>query len=184
MSSDFSFRNRGYIDHFYEDIGYTDGVFSNRAFFTQAAFIELGDVPLRVELSTDPKVLALAKVADKDVTIDDAKLTAAQLKATMEIDAVPVSSQVVPELGKTYGLRVIAYRFSGSVPPVTAKSSLIELRFLSLNADKRDDLTLVFRILSKDENGGLTIVWQELRRAAAPKLKLGKGQPLLDFRLL
>ena len=184
MSSDFSFRNRGYIDHFYEDIGYTDGVFSNRAFFTQAAFVELGDVPLRVELSADPKVLALAKVADKDVTIDDAKLTAAQLKATMEIDAVPVSSQVVPELGKTYGLRVIAYRFSGSVPPVTAKSSLIELRFLSLNADKRDDLTLVFRILSKDENGGLTIVWQELRRAAAPKLKLGKGQPLSDFRLL
>ena len=76
MSSDFSFRARAYIDHFYEDIGFTDGVFSNRAFFTQAAFVEMGDVPLSMALSTDHRILALGKVAIKDVTIDDAKLTA------------------------------------------------------------------------------------------------------------
>jgi len=135
-------------------------------------------------LSTDPRVLALGKVAMKDVTIGDAKLTATRLKATFQIDGVPISSQVIPEVGKSYGLRVIAYRFSGSVPPATTKSPIIELRILSLNVDKRDDLTLAFRVLSKDENGGLTIVWQEFRRLDAPKLKLGKGQALSDFRLL
>ena len=184
MSSDFSFRQRAYIDHSYEDIGFNEGVFSNRSFFTQAGFIELGDTPLDQKLVNDQRVAVLSKVADKDATIDDARVTASRLKATFQIDGVQVSWQVTPSVGNTYALRVIAYRFAGSVPPPTSGSSTTELRFLSLNADKRDDLTVAFRVLSKDENGGLTIVWKELRRTDAPKLKLTKGQPLSDFRML
>ncbi len=184
MSSDFSFRERSYIDHFYEDIGLAEGVFANRAFFTQAAFAELGDTPLAAGLANDERVLALAKVGVKDATTDDARLTAAHLKATFQVGGVQLRSQVVPAVGSTYALRVIAYRFAGNVPPPTAGSPMIELRFLSLDADKREDITLVFRVLAKDENGGLTVVWKEIRCVDAPKLKLAKGRPLSDFRLL
>lgn len=57
-----------------------------------------------------------------------------------------------------------------------------EMMFLSLAVDKRLDVILVFRILNRDEYGGLTIVWKELSRSDAAKLRFGKNQSMRDFR--
>jgi hypothetical protein len=57
-----------------------------------------------------------------------------------------------------------------------------EMMFLSLAFDKRLDMIVVFRILGRDEFDGLTIVWKELKRKDAAKIKFGKREVLKDFR--
>lgn len=67
----------------------------------------------------------------------------------------------------TYGLRVIAYR--GSI-----YRRMGGYRFDLLDGDKRIDVTLAFRVLSKDADGGITLLWREIARQDAPRLVMPK----------
>jgi hypothetical protein len=40
-----------------------------------------------------------------------------------------------------------------------------------LDGDKRVDVTLAFRVIRIGEDGSVTILWKELQRKEAPKLK-------------
>ncbi len=62
------------------------------------------------------------------------------------------------------------------------KTSAGELRFHTLSLDKRADVIIVFRIVRKAEDGTLTIVWKELDRKEAPKIKFPKGEKFADFK--
>lgn len=70
---------------------------------------------------------------------------------------------------KTFALRSIAYRgkFQRAVSGVTYN----EMEF-----DKRKDIVVVFRIVEKDANGDLTILWRELQTKDSPKIELTKEQ--------
>ena len=46
-----------------------------------------------------------------------------------------------------------------------------------MNYDKRNDVTVVFRVVEKDANGDLTILWKEISRKNSPEIKLdAKGK--------
>lgn len=182
MSSSFSFRQRAYIDAAYQDLEFVDGMFVSRGFFNQAAFAELGDTPIEEIDSNHSSILALTTIGTSDHYLDDARDTAKQLTFGLSANGITLSNKTMPEVGKTYALRVVAYKLDHFIPAFSPKSSLTELKFLSLSVDRRVDQTIVFRVVRKDEKNGLTIVWREIKSADAPRLKLGKGKSLSDFR--
>jgi hypothetical protein len=63
----------------------------------------------------------------------------------------------------TYALRVVAYR--GSI-----YRRMGGYKFDLLDGDKRIDVMLAFRVLSKDADGGITLLWREISRRSAPRL--------------
>lgn len=58
-------------------------------------------------------------------------------------------------LNAVYGMRTIAYR---------SKAKTVSL-------DSRRDITIAFKVIRKDENGNVILVWRKLRDEAAPRLR-------------
>ena len=180
-SSSFSFRNVGYAHPYYHDLGFNHGeVFSN-AFFSQGILVSLGDVPIE---GVTPGSDGLKFIRDFQTASDPggARIAAARLKAGMEFDGFIYSSSVRPAENTTYVLRSIAYNIANSLPVVSETTSASELRFHTLSIDKRADVIVVFRIVRRSEDGSLTVVWKELDRKEAPKIKFSKGEKFTDFK--
>jgi hypothetical protein len=67
----------------------------------------------------------------------------------------------------TYALRSIAYQG-------TIMRSIQTLTYNELDVDKRRDVIVVFRVVKRDADGSVTILWKELSNKNAPKLKENK----------
>lgn len=67
----------------------------------------------------------------------------------------------------TFALRSIAYR--GKFMRAVSGVSYDEMDF-----DKRKDVVVVFRVVEKDANGDLTILWKEISRKDSPVIKIDK----------
>jgi hypothetical protein len=180
-SSSFSFRTGNYTDTYYHDIGYNNDEFYSDAFFSQGIFVSLGDVPIeKVDLEHEAvKVLA----AQKPVTDPgEARASAIRYKTGFEQGGFLFAQHAKPAVNATYAVRTIAYRLQNSLPPITDGATMNELRFHSLGFDKRADQIVVFRVVRRAQSGTATIVWKELSRRDAPKIKFPKGAPLADFK--
>lgn len=180
-SSSFSFRTRAYSHLYYHDLGYNHGEIFSNAFFSQGILASLGDVPIE---NVTPSHAGLKFIFDFQTASEpgEARSTAARLKAGIEFGGLTYSSSVTPAENTTYALRSVAYNLDNSLPAVTETTSASELRFHTLSIDKRADVIIVFRIIRKGEDGTLTIVWKELDRREAPKIKFPKGEKLADFK--
>jgi len=64
----------------------------------------------------------------------------------------------------TYALRSIAYR--GRV-----MTSIKGVPYNELDFDRRRDIVVVFRIVQKDADGSISILWNQLSDKEAPKIK-------------
>ncbi|MFT3742655.1 MAG: hypothetical protein QM785_00030 [Pyrinomonadaceae bacterium] len=181
-SSSFSFRTGNYTDVYYHDIGYNNDEFYNNSFFSQGIFVSLGDVPIE---NVDLEHAAIKTLADQKPAVDaaEAKAASVRYKTGFEQNGFSVAQHVKPVPDTTYAVRTIAYRLDNSLPPVTDQSTMNELRFHSLGFDKRADQIVVFRVVRRAQSGTATIVWKELSRKDAPKIKFPKGAPLADFKL-
>lgn len=65
----------------------------------------------------------------------------------------------------TFALRSIAYR--GNI-----QRSISGVNYNELDFDKRKDVIIVFRIVEKDSNGDITILWKEISRQDSPVIKI------------
>jgi len=181
LSSDFSFREVGYTDGNYHDIGFDGQEFVSKAFFSQGIFVSFGDIPIR-EIGQENEALRYLAEFQPSVKQGEAKKAAKKFEYGFETKGFKYANRIAATEGTTYGLRIIAYKMGSSVPPPTANSSMIEMKFLSLQFDKRVDMTVVFRIIRKEANGGITIVWKELARSDAPSIKFAENEVLADFK--
>ncbi len=66
-----------------------------------------------------------------------------------------------------YALRVVAFR--GSI-----YRTFRGYRYNLLQGDKRIDMTVVFRVVGRHEDGSVTLLWKELDRRDAPKFQFPK----------
>lgn len=180
-SSSFSFRNLGYAHPYYSDLGFNQGEIFSNAFFSQGILVSLGDVPID---DVTPSREGLKFIFDLLPASDpgEAKKMAVKFKAGLENSGLRYSSSVTPAENTTYALRSIAYNIANSLPAVSDETSMSELRFHTLTLDKRGDVIVVFRIVRKGADGSLTIVWKELDRKEAPKIKFAKGEKFVDFK--
>jgi len=162
----FSFRTENYRIRHLGDLNYTGKSF--RAFGTLAhgIFVSLGDISLdKIDLKSGGLDF-LAKFQP-----------AADFKEAGEI-AVKLDKGIVNENftyknllpaaeNTTYAMRSIAYQG-------TIMRSIQGLTYNELEVDKRKDVIVVFRVVKRDADGSVTILWKELSNKNAPKLKENK----------
>lgn len=180
-SSDFSFRAKMYSDPKYHDIGFEHDQLVSDAFFSQGILVSLGDVPLDKVTLTDAGLSFLTHFQTA-ASPAEAKNVAAKLKEGVNAGEFTYSSHVKANDNTTYALRMIAYQFGNSLPPPSPRSTMLELKFLSLSYDERYDTVVAFRIVRREQDGSVTIIWKELGRRDAPKLKFAKGEEPYDFK--
>jgi hypothetical protein len=165
-SSFYSFREQEHTREITADIRLKDNHFISDGVLSQGILVVLGDVVLQnvTTQSAGMKFLNdyLPQTLNKEVQkqfLQTANGIASGGYRYGKI--VPVSENT------TYALRVIAYK--GSI-----FRTFRGFRFDLLEGDKRIDLTLAFRVVRQDKDGGLTLVWKELARRESPKLKFEK----------
>ncbi|MGI8467845.1 MAG: hypothetical protein ACR2N3_05280 [Pyrinomonadaceae bacterium] len=162
----YSFRRKKYISESLADIRYKDGFFISDPLLSQGIITALGDVPLeRISLANN-EVRLLAQYQpepqSRDATVQFKKIT----NGIKLGDYIYRNSWQAIE-NTTYALRVIAYHGAYYVP---FRGRLFNL----LDGDAREDIIVVFRLVRKDADGSLTLLWTELDRKDSPKLIVPK----------
>jgi len=162
----FSFRTENYRIRHLGDLNYTGKSF--RAFGTLAhgIFVNLGDVSLD---KIDLKSAGLDFLAKFQPAADfkEAGEIAGKLDAGIKNETFTYKNLLPAAENTTYALRSIAYQG-------TVMRSIQSLTYNELDVDKRKDVIVVFRVVKRDADGTVTILWKELSNQNAPKLKENK----------
>lgn len=164
--SSFSFRTENYRIQHLADLNYTGRSF--RAFGTLAhgIFVNLGDVPLE---KVDLKSVGLDFLTKFQAASDfkEAQEIAVKLDKGIENETLVYKNLLPVAENTTYALRSIAYQG-------TIVRTIQGLTYNELDIDKRKDVIIVFRVVRRDADGSVTILWKELSNKNAPKLKENK----------
>lgn len=179
-TSDFSFRTGKHTYAMFHDIGLNNDVFASDAFFTQGILVSLGNVPIE-NVHLGHKGLGFLAGLTPDSNPEAARLTAARISKGVEWGGYVYKNQI-PAAEGTFALRVIAYRLGNGLPRYHRLETTAEKKFLHMGSGGRDDVIVVFSVVGRGADGGLTIIWKELQRQDAPKLRFAKGEPLDDFK--
>jgi len=123
----------------------------------------LGNVPIEpIELSDEPlKYLVDIKPAE---TLTELSSLDRELVSGIQANGFLYRLGFYARIGHTFALRSIAFRRELTGPNNS--------RFDEFQLDKRHDVIVVFKVVEVDYAGNVTIVWKELSRRDAPKLKI------------
>jgi hypothetical protein len=172
----YSFRAKAYSDQAFFDLKLKDGNLITGSAISLGILTVLGDIPLENVSLTSDGMKFLAELKPETQQAESEKQMSG-VASGIEADGYRYSNKVKFEEQKTYGLRVIAYRVQSKVRILLVgdpENGFGSGSFPLNKYDKRDDLTIVFRIVRKEEDGNITILWKELSRAEAPKLIFSK----------
>ncbi len=166
-SSFYSFRTKEYSTSYRADIRLKDNFLISDGLLSQNILVSLGDISLEdVTLKSNGMKFLVSFVPEEwnySANKQSFEITRGVRKDLFEY------RKVLPALeNQTYGLRIIAYR--GSFYR-SFRGRIYDL----LAGDKRIDLVVVFRIIRKDSDSSVTLLWKELTRKKSPKLKYKKG---------
>lgn len=161
----YSFREREYSSSALADIRLKDGLLISDGYFSQNMLVKLGDVPLEsVSLTSSGMDFLTDFVPEtntKDATRQYIKLVRGIKVGKYEyIKAFPAAEN------RTYAMRLIAYK-------ANVESVYRGYIYNPLSGDERSDMIIAFRIIRKDKEG-ISLIWKELQRGKAPKLKLSR----------
>ncbi len=159
----YSFRVKNYRPWRLADLIYDGKNFLAFGQVSQGFIVKLGDTKLEDLTLRSPGMKFLT---DFSPATDPQKM--AQQNAAFA-DGVADGSvryaKIVPaEVGTTYVIRSIAYQ--ADVP-----REMEGLKFNEFDFDKRTDVIVAFRVLSKGDDGSVTILWRELRSVDAPVIE-------------
>ncbi len=161
-ATSYSFRKEKYRNAFFSDLALFDSKFQIVGINSLGFLTELGDVALeKLSLQTGG-----IKQLSEFVPSSDLKEIEKQYSATKKgfrvgnflyMNALPVKENVA------YALRCIAYKSK-----VYRRVNGFKVNLL--DGDKRVDVTLVFRVIRKHDDGSVSILWKQLNEKDAPKL--------------
>jgi hypothetical protein len=166
----FSFRKNVYVDYDLADVGFKDNRFFSLGAFSQGVLAVLGDVGIEDISLTSKGVDFLADFtpsANIEVVVKESK----QFEEGLKAGGINYQKVVDAEKDKTYILRVVAYNPYYPAPKLNNKSSFI----YPLGYDVRDDIVVAFRVVEKNDDGSVVLLWKELKRTEAPKILLPVG---------
>jgi hypothetical protein len=172
------------------DILYMDGALIAEGFFSNSIMTGLGNIPLNdISLTTS----GMKFLTDFSPTADlpAVKKQYSEISKGIITDNYAYSNRLLALPDMTYALRIIAYRngnnvmkrinrdrIMGAEPAADSKNMM----FLALKDDTRIDLTLSFRIIRKDTDGSITLIWKELSRKDSPEIIFPDDVELADFK--
>lgn len=169
-SSFYSFREKEYTTHYLADIRFKDGLLITDGLLSQNILVRLGDTPLQ-NLTTDSQGMKFL------VNFVPETLNTAATKQYVEIvkgiraDTYEYRKVLPASENMTYAMRIVAYR--GSFYR-SFRGWIYDL----ISGDHRIDLILGFRIVRKEADGSVTILWKEIDRKKSPKLKYDKKKEI------
>lgn len=159
--SSYSFRTENYRIRRLADIIYIDNSFQSAGVLLQGIFVKIGDVPLEnVNLQT--KGLKFLVNFQPEPNREKVRELDRKLSEGIISDGFQYRRGLSVTENTTYVLRSIAYNglYQG-----TAEG----MAYNELDFDKRQDIIVAFRVVRRDSDGSVTILWKELQRKDPPK---------------
>ena len=160
----FSFRETRYRLKRLADLVYADDKLNVGSKYTLGIISNLGEVALNdISLKSDVvKELVEIQLAEDTKEIEK---QFRKFEKGVTIKDYFYSNSLPIEINSLYVMRSIAYR---------AKSPVVirNVTFNEFKYDKREEIIVAFKIIRKDEDKSLTIVWKELKSKKSPKLNL------------
>lgn len=161
--SSYSFRVNDYRIWRLADLTFTDNSFQATGALLHGILVGIGNVPLeKVNLqSNGVKFLVDFQTA---ADFEKAQKIARQVVDGIDKDGFFYRRGLKAIENMTYVLRSIAYdgEFYRAVSGIT---------YNELDFDKRKDIIVAFRIVRRDADGSVTILWKELAKKDAPKIR-------------
>lgn len=160
--SSFSFRTQNYRIPRLADVTFTDRSFQASGALLHGIFVNLGNVPLEaVSLETN----GMEYLVDFQPETDFDENRAIDLKLTNGVrrDGFLYRRGLYAVENTTFALRSVAY--GGRLMRAS-----IGVTYNEFNFDKRKDVIVVFRIVEKDAEGNVTILWKQLQEKDSPKI--------------
>lgn len=167
-SSFFSFRENEHTQEILSDIRLKNGYLISDGILSQAILVNLGDVRLE-SVTTATKGLNFLNEYAPQIANREAHKQFLQMANGVESGGFTYRKTAPVVENSTYALRIIAYK--GNI-----FKTFRGFHFDLLAGDKRIDQTLTFRVVRKEPDGGVTIVWRELARREAPRIKFERKQ--------
>jgi len=177
----YSFRQKDYSNDILFDVRLRDGNLISDSFHSQGILVDLGDVPLRNISITDNEMKFLVDFKPEP-RFEDVRNQFLQLQSGIAFANHFYTKSVKAEENTTYAARFIAYK-NQSRPSSKITGSRNDIsKYGRLKYEKRIDLTIAFRIVRKDEDGSITILWKELKHQNSPKLIFEKNDKSSDIK--
>lgn len=161
--SSYSFRVKNYRIPRLADVTFTENSFQAAGILLQGIFVNVGDVPLdKVGLQIDG--VRFLRDFQPDVEYEKAKTVDRQLSVGIRQGNFLYRRGLYAVENTTFVLRSIAYngKYFRAIRGVT---------YNEFDFDNRRDVIVAFRIVERDSEGNVTIIWKELQRKDAPVIK-------------
>ncbi len=166
------------------DIHYVDGRLIAKGFFAHHLLSNIGDLPIDSLVPGSTQLSALSEFVP-ETTYDGARSQSSDIENEIVLGGVKFSNNADLVLDSTYLLRIIAYKSGNNLQRRLAREGLSPndpvWNFAKLQTDHRLDLTVAFRIIRKDADGNVTVIWKELSRKKPPVITFAENEGMADF---
>jgi hypothetical protein len=176
----YSFRTKTYPGQDFFDLRLSKEDLIADGFLAQEILVPLGDVPLENVALTNAGMRFLNEFKP-EVQSQEMKKQFKQIADVIEADGFRYAKRVKAVNNITYAMRIIAYHPENNVV-FRFREGISKENSRFLDDVKRLDMTLAFRIIRKDADGSLSILWKELKRQNAPKIIFQKTEKLSDVK--
>ena len=163
-ANSFSFRTGNYRVRQLADITYVAGGFWMTGVLMHGIMVDIGDIPLE-QVTVRTPAIGFINSFQPIVDFAEAKSVDKMLTDGVRKDGYLYRRNLPIAPAHTFVIRAIAYQ--GRVMRAVKGAAYNELDF-----DKRNDITVAFRVERIDDDGTATIVWTKLSSARSPKLKV------------
>lgn len=166
-SSYYSFREKEHTIEMLADIRLRNGFLISDGILSQGIMVNLGEIEIEKAAAQPGEALEFLAGFLPNPQGREAQMQYIQVMRGVKVGKYEYKKALPMIENATYGLRVIAYR--GNI-----YRSFRGYRFDVLDGDKRIDLTLAFRVIRKESDGSITLLWKEIERKDAPRIKFPK----------
>jgi len=163
----YSFREKEHTSETVADIRLKNGFLISDGILAQGILVKLEDSALE-RISLKSEGLNYLRDYQPPESSEKAHEQHIKLLRGIKVDKYEYRKAFSAVENTTYAMRVIAYR--GKII-----RSLNGYNYNILDGDKRMDLTLAFRVIRKEPDGSVTLLWKELEQRDSPKLKFTKN---------
>lgn len=161
-SSYYSFREKEHTIELLSDIRLKNGFLISDGVLSQSILVNLGEVALE-EIAPASEGVEFLTGYSPSAQGAEAQNQYVQMVRGVKVGKYEYKKALPIIENATYALRVVAYR--GNVFR-TFRGYWFDL----LEGDKRIDLTIAFRVIRKEQDGAVTLLWKEIERKDAPRL--------------
>lgn len=167
--SSFSFREGTYRLPRLADLTFTDNSFQASGAILHGIFVKLGDVPIS-EITLQTRGLKFLVDFQPEPDYARAKEIDQRLSTGIESDGFLYRRGLYAVDDATYALRSTAYGGKNY-------RAAYGVTYNEFDFDRRTDVIVVFRVVARDADGDVTILWKKLEEKKSPKVNWESSRP-------